>query len=230
MLRGTKRRVERTAEESQTCPAFHGMDSQQRPAIHARGKHHRPNSSMDGLSHNNIYSHLLQSDVVTVRFSLLAESAKSTPECGVEKHSRLVAHWEIGLNVLPLAVPRYSPLFARKVHAHRNHPGVRRTSSCCRKQIFETYENRCWKPQRPFRRLPGSCNVDRNSITVWKGIGNNLKAFAVQANVVGRTVTEVFDPVAIISNRFIGRNSDLGVGHFNSFGFTTTKRRKLQNG
>src|SRR5580704_2936483 len=85
--------------------------------IHALGKHHRPTSSLDGLSHSNIYSHLLQSDVVTIRFSLLTESAKSIPECEVAKHSRSDAHWEIGLNVLPLAVPRYPTSFARKVYA-----------------------------------------------------------------------------------------------------------------
>jgi hypothetical protein len=45
--------------------------------------------------------------------------------------------------------------------------------------------------------------VDCNSITVREWIGNNLKALAIHANVVGRPVTEVFNPDAIVSNRFI---------------------------
>jgi len=71
-----------------------------------------------------------------------------------------------------------------------------------RKQIFETYENRCRKPQCPFLRFLNSYDVDRNSIAVRKWIGNNLKSFAIHLNVVGRTVPEGFDPDAVVSGGF----------------------------
>jgi len=77
-----------------------------------------------------------------------------------------------------------------------------RTDNCSgyfRKQIFETYENRCRKPQCPFRRFPKGYDVDRNSITVRKWIGNNLKSFAIHLNVVGRAVPESLDPDAVVS-------------------------------
>ena len=80
-----------------------------------------------------------------------------------------------------------------------------RTDDCSgyfRKQVFETYENRCRKPQFPFRRFLNSYDVDRNSITVRKWIGNNLKSFAIHLNVVGRTVPEGLNPDAVVSGRF----------------------------
>ena len=82
-----------------TCPVFKDMDSRQRPALFIHwDKHHRLNLRPGGLLRSNIYSHLLQSDVVTIRSSVVAESAQSIPECGVAKHSRSVVHREIGLN------------------------------------------------------------------------------------------------------------------------------------
>jgi hypothetical protein len=72
-----------------------------------------------------------------------------------------------------------------------------------RKQILETNEKRPRKPQCSLLRLLGGSDVDCNSITVREWIGNNLKALAIHANVVGRPVTEVFNPDAIVSNRFI---------------------------
>jgi hypothetical protein len=80
-----------------------------------------------------------------------------------------------------------------------------RTDDCsgyCWKKIFQTYENRCRKPQRPFRRFLKSYDVDRNSITVRKWIGNNLKSFAIHPNVVGRTVPKGLDPDAVVSGGF----------------------------
>src|SRR5664280_990334 len=50
-----------------------------------------------------------------------------------------------------------------------------------------------------------SCDVDRNSITVWEGIRNNLKSFAIHVNVVERTVTEVLNPDTVVSNGFVDR-------------------------
>jgi|SRR5664279_136677 len=73
-----------------------------------------------------------------------------------------------------------------------------------RKQVLEANEKCPRKPQRPLLWLPGGRDFDRNSITVWKGIGNNVKALAIHANVVGRTVAEVFNPDAIVGNGFIG--------------------------
>ena len=73
-----------------------------------------------------------------------------------------------------------------------------------RKQVLETNEKCLRKPQRPLLRLLGGRDLDRNSITVWKGIGNNVKALAIHANVVRRAVAEVFNPDAIVSNGFIG--------------------------
>ena len=75
-------------------------------------------------------------------------------------------------------------------------------SGCCWKQIFQTYENRCRKPQRPFRRFLKSYDVDCNSITVRKWIGNNLKSFAIHLNVVGRTVPKGPNPDAVVSGGF----------------------------
>lgn len=72
-----------------------------------------------------------------------------------------------------------------------------------RKQVLETNEKCFRKPQRPLLRLLGGRDLDRNSITVWKGVGNNVKALAIHANVVGRTVAEVFNPDAIVGNGFI---------------------------
>jgi hypothetical protein len=74
-----------------------------------------------------------------------------------------------------------------------------------RKQIFQAHENRPRKPQRPFCRFLNSCDVDRNSITVWEGIRNNLKSFAIHVNVVERTVTEVLNPDTVVSNGFVDR-------------------------
>src|SRR5271165_45644 len=80
-----------------------------------------------------------------------------------------------------------------------------RTDDCsgyCWKQIFQTYENRCRKPQRPFCRFVKSYDVNRNTITFRKGIGNNLKSLAIHLNVVGRTVPEGLNPDAVVSGGF----------------------------
>jgi hypothetical protein len=90
-----------------------------------------------------------------------------------------------------------------QVHVPETAPNY--DSGYFRKQIFQAHENRPRKPQRPFRRFLDGCNVDRNSITVWEGIGNNLKSFAIHVNVVGRTVAEVLNSDAVVSNGFVDR-------------------------
>ncbi len=71
------------------------------------------------------------------------------------------------------------------------------------KQIFETYENRGRKPERPFRRVGGAGDLDRNSIPIRDRIGNDLKLLAIHAHVVGRTVAKVLNPDTIVDSGFL---------------------------
>ena len=79
------------------------------------------------------------------------------------------------------------------------------SSSDVGKEIFETYEDRGRKPQRPFRRLSGTCDLDGNSIPVGNGVGNNLKLLAIHANLVGRAVAKVLNPGTILGSGFLNR-------------------------
>jgi hypothetical protein len=78
---------------------------------------------------------------------------------------------------------RYRSETRMQFHGPRTPAGPR--LSYCWKEILQSREDRGWKSQGSFCRILNCCDENRNSITEWKQIGNNIKSLALHLNVAG---------------------------------------------